>query len=75
MGYEINVSKNGKHYFATHERSLPYTKEAEEAFKDFKVRFPEEEGFNVTITYRPRTQYGCHLDEGGNLINHYLKSK
>lgn len=75
MGYEINVSKNGKHYFATHERSLPYTKEAEEAFKDLKTRFPEEEGFNVTIVYHPTTSYGCHLDEGGNLINGYLKGQ
>ena len=72
MGYEINVSKNGKHYFATHDRSLPYTKEAEEAFKDFKTRFPLEEGFEVTITYYPKTAYGCHIDESGNLRNSYI---
>ena len=71
-GYEINVAKNGKHYFATHERSLTETKEAENALKDFKNRFPEAEGFLVTITYRPGTSYGCYLDEGGNLINEYI---
>ena len=71
-GYEINVAKDGKHYFATHERSLWGTKEAENALKDFKNRFPEAEGFIVTITYRPGTEYVCHLDEGGNLINQYI---
>lgn len=74
-GYEINVAKDGKHYFATHERSLTATKEAENALKDFKKRFPEEEGFSITISYRPGTSYGCHLDEGGNLINHYIYEK
>jgi hypothetical protein len=71
-GYEINVAKDGKHYFATNERSLTGSKEAENALKDFKKRFPEEEGFTVTISYRPGTSYGCHLDEKGNLINQYL---
>ena len=71
-GYEINVVKDGRHYFATHERSLTDTKAAENALKDFKKRFPEEEGFLITITYRPGTSYGCHLDEAGNLINQYL---
>jgi hypothetical protein len=73
-GYEINVAKNGKHYFATHERSLTGTAEAESALKDFKNRFPESEGFSVTISYRPGTTYGCYLDEGGNLINQYVKN-
>jgi len=74
-GYEINVAKDGKHYFATHERSLTGTKEAENALKDFQKRFPEEEGFSITISYRPGTSYGCHLDEGGNLINPYTYEK
>lgn len=72
-GYEINVAKDGKHYFATHERSLTGQSEAEAAFKDFQKRFPESEGFSLTISYRPGTSYGCYLDEDGNLINGYIK--
>jgi hypothetical protein len=72
-GYEINVAKDGKHYFATNKRSLTETKRAENVLKDFQKRFPEEEGFSITISYRPGTSYGCHLDEGGNLINNYYK--
>jgi len=53
MAYEINVALNGTHYFATHDRSLTtqYEKQLKEIFEDFKQRFPESEGFNVTITY------------------------
>jgi len=72
-GYEINVAKDGKHYFATHERSFTETKSAEKALKDFQKRFPTEEGFVISISYRPGTSYGCYLDEGGNLINGYIK--
>ena len=75
MGYTINVAKNGKHYFSTNEESLTYTKQAEDAFKDIKARFPEGEGYEVSIFYIPSTSYGCYLDEGGNLINNYIKSK
>lgn len=49
MPYEINVAKNGKHYFATAERSLRDRDEAITAAKDFKRRFPESEGFTVDL--------------------------
>lgn len=68
-GFEINVAKNGKHYFATHERSLTGHSEAEAALKDFKNRFPESEGFDVTISYRTGAIYGCYLDDEGKLVN------
>jgi len=50
MWYEINVSKNGKHYFATHERSITTIKEAVEIRDRLKKALPEEEGFKFTIT-------------------------
>lgn len=50
MHYEINVSKNGKHYFATHPRSLTYSDDAIQALKDFRARFPESEGFLCICT-------------------------
>ncbi len=67
MAYEINVAKNGKHYFATHERSLTNQKDAENAFKDFLKRSPAKDGFSVSISYDPKASYSCYLDESGEL--------
>lgn len=50
MYYEINVSKNGKHYFATAERSLRDEDEARAAYFDFCERFPSSDGFSITVT-------------------------
>lgn len=50
MHYEINVSKNGRHYFATHERSLTDYEKAKEVFADICRCFPESEGFCVSIS-------------------------
>ena len=55
MYYEINVSKNGRHYFVTHERSLTDQGKAAELFTDFCVRFPKREGFEISVTYYPGT--------------------
>ena len=50
MHFEINVSLNGRHYFATAERSLRDEASARKAAEDFSRRFPEHEGFSVTVT-------------------------
>lgn len=50
MRYEINVSLNGKHFFATAERSLAYKSNAMEVLAEIYKRFPESEGFKVDIT-------------------------
>lgn len=71
MSYEINVSRNGSHVFATHERSLTDTKKARETLYLFKEKFPEKEGYNVTISYKPLISYNCWLNEKGELLNHY----
>jgi hypothetical protein len=52
MWYEINVSKDGKHYFATHERSIGTVSKAVEIRDRLKKAMPEEEGFEYTITQR-----------------------
>lgn len=53
--YEINVSQNGRHYFATAPRSFQYGEFGSKAMviiaQDFKKRFPESEGFEVTVTF------------------------
>jgi hypothetical protein len=49
--YEINVSKDGRHYFATAPRSALRRTDAAKLFKDLSTRYPESEGYMVTITY------------------------
>lgn len=50
MYYEINVSLNGKHLFATAERSITNRNEMEEMYKLFQQKFPESEGYMLDIT-------------------------
>jgi hypothetical protein len=52
MWYEINVSKDGRHYFATHERSITAVSRAVEIRDRLKQAMPEEEGFTFTITQK-----------------------
>lgn len=50
MYYEINVSLNGKHLFATAERSIVNAWRLQKVYNLFKEKFPEEEGYNITVT-------------------------
>lgn len=52
MGYEINVAFNGKHLFATHERSLSnlLPDDALKVFHLMEEKFPKSEGYEVTMT-------------------------
>lgn len=49
MHYEINVTKRGKHYFGTHERSLTTREQALELYWELMKRFPKFEDFEVTV--------------------------
>jgi hypothetical protein len=51
MWYEINVSKDGKHYFATDKRSITTLARALDVRERLKMAMPEEEGFEYTITH------------------------
>ena len=50
MYYEINVSKNGRHLFATAERSITSLTQAEGMYMLFKEKFPESEGYEISVT-------------------------
>lgn len=50
MHYEINVSKNGGHLFATHERSIVSFEKLKEVVSIFQEKFPENEGYEVSVT-------------------------
>lgn len=49
MYYEINVSLNGRHLFATAERSVTDNHKLQKVYKLFMEKFPEEEGYKVTV--------------------------
>ena len=55
MWYEINVSKDGQHYFATDKRSITTIGQAVEIRDRLKAAMPEEEGFEYTITQWQKT--------------------
>lgn len=50
MYYEINVSKDGKHYFATAERSIITPDKAKAVYKHFLRLFPAHAGYRVDVT-------------------------
>lgn len=49
MYYEINVSQNGKHLFATDKRSIKYYWELERVYRIFEQTFPKYEGYEITV--------------------------
>lgn len=51
MHYEINVSKNGKHYFATADRSLRDEEKAKKLFEQFTQLFPIDQGYRVDVNF------------------------
>lgn len=51
MYYEINVSLMGRHFFATDKRSATSKYAAVTLYRDFKKRFPQAEGFEISVTY------------------------
>lgn len=51
MYYEINVSLNGQHLFATAERSVTNEWEMEKVYKLFKEKFPKSEGYKISVTH------------------------
>lgn len=50
MYYEIIVALNGKHFFATAERSVITSEELERVLAVFREKFPETEGYKIGVT-------------------------
>ena len=50
MYYEINVALNGKHLFATAERSIRSESELRRVLITIVEKFPESEGYEVSVT-------------------------
>ena len=49
MYYEINIAKNGSHFFATAERSITDRKKLSTVYNKLKEAFPEEEGYSIMV--------------------------
>lgn len=63
MGYEINVALDGKHFFATHERSLQYDEDLRRCLKIFLEKFPETEGYKISVQYIEHYGTNINIDE------------
>lgn len=50
MSYEINVSKNGLHLFATDKRSCDTKHNMKIVLMEIVFRFPEKEGFEIVVS-------------------------
>lgn len=50
MEFEINVAKDGKHFFATARRSAQTPWQAHALYKELLAKFPESEGYTLECT-------------------------
>ena len=72
--YEINVSLNGRHLFATHERSLDTTQKFMYCLSVMMLKFPPDEGYEITASYFERTNYGIDINNVEESIEQILNS-
>ena len=60
MHYEINVSLNGHHFFATNERSITSRDKLNKVWEAIRKAFPESEGYEMSAT--EYSEVGYFLD-------------
>lgn len=53
MYYEINVSLNGSHFFATHERSINCKDQLKRVYAALAETFTKEKGYEISVTEYP----------------------
>lgn len=63
MYYEINVVKDGVHFFATHERSITSSQQLRVVLKVFMDKFPTEEGYMLMISRHEDVGYMFTVDD------------
>ena len=49
MFYQINVSTDNGHFFATDKYSIPNKETMENMYKVFKKKFPQNEGYEILV--------------------------
>lgn len=60
MYYEINISLNGRHFFATDKRSITTERALKEVYPIIKKKFPPEEGYDILVSCTKTT--GKYID-------------
>lgn len=63
MYYEINVSLNGKHLFATAERSITDFHKAKQMHELFTEKFPEADGYSISVTKLEKVGKFVNMEE------------
>ena len=63
MYYEINVSLNGKHFFATAERSITNPWDLKDKLNIFIEKFPESEGYKISVTKWEKVGQDMDIDK------------
>lgn len=63
MYIEFNIALNGKHFFATHERSCTNSEQAKKLNEVLQAKFPESEGYIITASMDRQRMYGIDLDK------------
>ena len=63
MYYEINVSLNGTHYFATAERSIQNKDKLKVVLEKFIKDYPEANGYKISITEWEKKGLCLDIDE------------
>ena len=62
MYYEINVTLNGKHFFATAERSITNRWDLNNKLKIFIDKFPMEEGYEISVSKWEKVGVTVNID-------------
>lgn len=62
MYYEINVSLDGRHFFATAKRSITSQNTLKIVYKVFKEKFPASEGYEISVTRYEELGFGVDME-------------
>ena len=63
MSYSFNVSLNGRHFFATDEKSITTKDEAEKMNKVLREKFTADEGYSVSCSQWSKTGQDVSFDD------------
>jgi hypothetical protein len=63
MRYEINVSQNGRHLFATHERSITTLAELKRLYVLFADLFRESDGYELSVSCNHEARFSIDSEE------------
>jgi len=63
MNYEINISLNGSHFFATAERSITNTDDLKIIYKELAEHFTEEKGYEMSVSRYTKVGHSVPIED------------